>query len=369
MTWRRWPLTGGAEQRICKVEPRDHERNRHSRLEDPPHALFPQETLVEPVARAEIAGLLEGVRREREYLIENLHRIQDRFGSPSAAHLNALAEAKKLPMAEVYELATVYHHFDVVQEGEAAPPAVTMRVCETLSCRMADAQALLDRLLGLIGPNVRAMRRRNSCASSSTSPAGSTRRAASAPPGSRTSLTRRSETRSALRSSRWRWQKRRSAASDRLRRTRSAVSRDIFRTKCASRGGVPTGYADQAGFAASQRPVDSAEEAFSGITILIRDLSVRTLIGVHGHERRQPQLILMDLGIELDANPAGDTDHLVDTVDCAEAMSDVRELPLAAGAEFVVKVWGDIMTMPGRPKVPSTDKIDLDGEGKVVGLF
>jgi len=110
---------------------------------------------VDPVARAEIASLVEGVPRSREYLIENLHRIQDRFGSLSAAHLNALAEAMKLSMAEVYEVATFYHHFDVVKEGEAAPPAVTVRVCETLSCRMAGAQALLDKLPGLVGPNVR----------------------------------------------------------------------------------------------------------------------------------------------------------------------------------------------------------------------
>jgi NADH:ubiquinone oxidoreductase subunit F (NADH-binding)/NADH:ubiquinone oxidoreductase subunit E len=110
---------------------------------------------VDPVARAEIASLVEGVPREREYLIENLHRIQDRFGSLSAAHLNALAEAMKLSMAEVYEVATFYHHFDVVKEGESAPAAVTVRVCETLSCRMAGAQALLDKLPGLVGPNAR----------------------------------------------------------------------------------------------------------------------------------------------------------------------------------------------------------------------
>jgi formate dehydrogenase beta subunit len=110
---------------------------------------------VDPVARAEIASLIEGVPRGREHLIENLHRIQDRFGSLSAAHLNALAEAMKLSMAEVYEVATFYHHFDVVKEGEPAPAAVTVRVCETLSCRMAGAQALLDKLPGLVGPNVR----------------------------------------------------------------------------------------------------------------------------------------------------------------------------------------------------------------------
>jgi NADH:ubiquinone oxidoreductase subunit F (NADH-binding) len=112
---------------------------------------------VDPVAREEIARLVEGVPREREYLIENLHRIQDRYGHLSAANLNALAEAMKLSMAEVYEVATFYHHFDVVKEGETAPPQVTVRVCETLSCRMAGAQDLLDKLPGLVGPNVRVL--------------------------------------------------------------------------------------------------------------------------------------------------------------------------------------------------------------------
>ena len=115
----------------------------------------PKGRQVDPVARADVARLLEGAPREREYLIENLHRIQDHFGHLSAAHLAALAEAMKLAMAEVYEVATFYHHFDVVKEGESAPAPVTVRVCETLSCRMAGAQQLLDTLPALLGPNVR----------------------------------------------------------------------------------------------------------------------------------------------------------------------------------------------------------------------
>jgi formate dehydrogenase beta subunit len=110
---------------------------------------------VDPVAREEIARLIEGVPREREYLIENLHRIQDRFGQLSAAHLNALAEAMRLAQTEVYEVATFYHHFDVVKEGEDAPPAITVRVCETLSCQMAGAKDLLEKLPALVGANVR----------------------------------------------------------------------------------------------------------------------------------------------------------------------------------------------------------------------
>ena len=112
---------------------------------------------VDPVAREEIAQLVEGVPLGREYLIENLHRVQDRFGHLGAAHLNALAESMKLSMAEVYEVATFYHHFDVVKEGESAPAAITVRVCETLSCRMAGADKLLERLPGLVGPEVRVL--------------------------------------------------------------------------------------------------------------------------------------------------------------------------------------------------------------------
>src|SRR6185312_1472518 len=110
---------------------------------------------VDPVAREEIAGLLQGASLEAPHLIENLHRIQDRFGHISAAHLNALADVMKLAQAEVYEVATFYHHFDVVKEGGKAPAAVTVRVCETLSCKMAGAQQLLDKLPKLLGPDVR----------------------------------------------------------------------------------------------------------------------------------------------------------------------------------------------------------------------
>jgi formate dehydrogenase len=117
----------------------------------------PKGRMVDPAARAAIAALMEGVPVEREYLIENLHRVQDRFGHLSAANLNALAEAMRLSQAEVYEVATFYHHFDVVKEGETAPPATTIRVCETLSCRMAGAQQLLDKLPALVGPDVRVL--------------------------------------------------------------------------------------------------------------------------------------------------------------------------------------------------------------------
>ncbi len=115
----------------------------------------PKGRSIDAVARAEVERVLEGAPREREYLIENLHRLQDRFGSLSAERLAALAEAMKLSQAEVFEVATFYHHFDVVKEGEAAPPALTVRVCETLSCSLAGAEGLLERLKATLGPDVR----------------------------------------------------------------------------------------------------------------------------------------------------------------------------------------------------------------------
>jgi len=93
-------------------------------------------------AQAEVRALLGDAPRRPDLLIEFLHRIQDRYGHIAAAHVVALADEMRLAMTEVYEVATFYHHFDVVKEGEAAPPPVTVRICETLSCQMAGADEL-----------------------------------------------------------------------------------------------------------------------------------------------------------------------------------------------------------------------------------
>src|SRR6056297_888900 len=93
-------------------------------------------------ALAEVQALLGDQPRRRDMLIEFLHLIQDEYGHLSAAHLRALAEELRLSMAEVYEVATFYAHFDVVKEGETPPPALTIRVCDSLSCELAGAQAL-----------------------------------------------------------------------------------------------------------------------------------------------------------------------------------------------------------------------------------
>jgi len=110
---------------------------------------------VDPQARADIGALLGDAPRRRDLLIEFLHRIQDRYGSVSAAHILALAEELRLARTEVYEVATFYHHFDVVTEGEALPPPITVRVCETLSCQMAGADDLLAQCTKANWPGVR----------------------------------------------------------------------------------------------------------------------------------------------------------------------------------------------------------------------
>jgi formate dehydrogenase len=118
----------------------------------------PKGRQVDPAALAEIQALLGNRERRRDLLIEHLHLIQDRYGHLSAGHLAALAAEMKLAMAEVYEVATFYAHFDVVKEGEQPPPAVTVRVCDSLSCAMRGAERLLRDLPGKLGTNVRVVR-------------------------------------------------------------------------------------------------------------------------------------------------------------------------------------------------------------------
>jgi formate dehydrogenase len=98
---------------------------------------------MDEAARAELRALLGTAPRTRDRLIENLHLIQDRYGHLAARHLNALAHEMRLSEAEVYEVASFYHHFDVVKEGEAPPPARTLRICNSLSCAMMGAETLL----------------------------------------------------------------------------------------------------------------------------------------------------------------------------------------------------------------------------------
>jgi len=110
-------------------------------------------------ALAEVRSLLGDRPRQQDMLIEYLHLIQDNYGHLSVPHLHALAEELRLSQTEVYEVATFYAHFDVVDEGATPPPALTIRVCDSLSCELAGAQSLMKALeKGLDPKEVRVLR-------------------------------------------------------------------------------------------------------------------------------------------------------------------------------------------------------------------
>jgi len=92
----------------------------------------------------------------RDLLIEHLHRLNDAYRGLYERHLVALAREMKIGMAEVYEVASFYHHFEILRDGQAAP-ALTVRVCESQSCAMAGSQDLLARLAGALGSDVRVL--------------------------------------------------------------------------------------------------------------------------------------------------------------------------------------------------------------------
>ena len=117
----------------------------------------PKGRQVDPAALDDVRALLTDRPRRRDLLIEHLHLMQDHYGHLSAAHLAALAFEMKMALTEVYEVATFYSHFDVVKDGPA-PPAVTVRVCDSLSCAMAGAEKLLAKLPGILGKDVRVVR-------------------------------------------------------------------------------------------------------------------------------------------------------------------------------------------------------------------
>jgi formate dehydrogenase beta subunit len=112
----------------------------------------PKGRRVDPTAREEVLALLGDAPRRRDLLIEHLHKIQDRYGCLEARHLVALAAEMNMAMAEVYEVATFYHHFDVVKEGDTLPPAITVRVCDSIACELAGAHKLLEQLSAMLGP-------------------------------------------------------------------------------------------------------------------------------------------------------------------------------------------------------------------------
>ena len=108
--------------------------------------------------RDDIAALLGDRRRDRDLLIEHLHLVQDHYGFLGAGQLQALAAEMRLSMAEVFEAASFYAHFDIVLDDETPPPPVTVRVCDSLTCACAGSSDLLSALPDRLGPDVRVVR-------------------------------------------------------------------------------------------------------------------------------------------------------------------------------------------------------------------
>ncbi|TSA50808.1 MAG: NADH-quinone oxidoreductase subunit F, partial [Nitrosomonadales bacterium] len=115
----------------------------------------PKGRAADPTAQAEVRELLGDAARTPELLIEHLHKIQDHYGHISAKHIVALAAEMKLSQTEVYEVATFYHHFDVIKEGVTPPPQLTVRVCESVTCDMFGAKGLIKELQSALGDQVR----------------------------------------------------------------------------------------------------------------------------------------------------------------------------------------------------------------------
>ncbi len=121
-------------------------RRRHpgrGKAKTSPH---PKGRQVVPSALQEIQSLLQDLPQRRDLLIEYLHLIQDKYGCLSSAHLAALASIMNLAQTEVYEVATFYAHFDVLKEDQTPPPPITIRVCDSIACQLAGAQALVEEL-------------------------------------------------------------------------------------------------------------------------------------------------------------------------------------------------------------------------------
>jgi formate dehydrogenase len=117
----------------------------------------PKGRRVDPQALSEVLALLGDMPRRRDLLIECLHLIQDRYRCLSTQHLAALAQELRMAQTEVYEVASFYHHFDIVREGEDVPAALTVRVCDGIACELAGAGELIERLPAILGADVRVL--------------------------------------------------------------------------------------------------------------------------------------------------------------------------------------------------------------------
>ena len=100
---------------------------------------------VDVASYGEVEKLIPSHYLAREYLIENLHRLNDFYLCLHQRHLAALGKLMKISMAEVFEVATFYHHFKVLEDGQLAP-TITIRVCNSVSCELAGAKQLLEQV-------------------------------------------------------------------------------------------------------------------------------------------------------------------------------------------------------------------------------
>src|SRR5262249_39682326 len=119
---------------------------------------MPKGRQVDPQALAAVQALLGDRPRRRDLLIEHLHLLQDEHGCLHARHLGGLAQEMTLALVEVYGVASFYAHFDIGMDGEPAPPPLTVRVCDSLSCALAGAERLLETLPAKLGSEVRVVR-------------------------------------------------------------------------------------------------------------------------------------------------------------------------------------------------------------------
>ena len=145
------PAAGAAPAPLASISPdalRQHLRNANRRAGQL-KGRQPDDTAV-----AELRRLIGAGPHRRDQLIELLHLLNDRHGALFQRHLVALAAELRLGLAEVAEVASFYHHFETVPDG-TIPPALTLRVCDGLSCTMAGAASLQQALTTADWPGVR----------------------------------------------------------------------------------------------------------------------------------------------------------------------------------------------------------------------
>ena len=114
---------------------------------------LPKGRQTDEVSEKEVSEVLGDLPLERSQLIEALHLIQDEFNCLSQRHLKALSELFKISQAEVFEVASFYHHFDIIKDGETITHELTIRICDGLSCEMSGAQNLIKNVADLIDEN------------------------------------------------------------------------------------------------------------------------------------------------------------------------------------------------------------------------